>query len=70
MRTVVLAILGLVLGFFAGEALAAAIGIATNALSGDAPPDPTLWVLRSLPFIFAVAGALVAPIMVSRRGSR
>lgn len=70
MRTLVVAILGLIVGFFVGEALAAFIGITTNQLSEGVPPDPALWILRSLPFIFAIVGAIAASVLDIRRGSR
>jgi hypothetical protein len=67
-RTVIVAILGLVAGFFVGETLAVLIGITTNQLSGGAPPG--LWILRSLPFVFAIACAIATPILDIRHRSR
>jgi len=67
-RTVIVAILGLVTGFFVGEALAVFIGITTNQLS-DGPP-PGLWILRSLPVVLAITGAIATPILDIRHRSR
>ena len=68
MRTVVLSILGMIAGFFVGEALAVLIGITTGQLSDAAPPG--LWILRSLPLVFAITGAITVPVLYIRRGSR
>ncbi len=68
MKTVVLSILGLIAGFFVGEALAVLVGTAADQLSDAAPPG--LWILRSLPFVFAVAGAITVPVLFIRRRSR
>ena len=70
MRTVIASILGLIAGFFVGEALAAFIGITTNQLSSGAPPEPALWILRLLPFLCAIAGTIVLPILIRRRRPR
>jgi hypothetical protein len=67
-RPVIVAILGLVTGFFVGEALAVLIGITTNQLSGGAPPE--IWILRSFPIVFAIAGAIATPILDIRHRSR
>jgi Family of unknown function (DUF5957) len=70
MRTVVLAILGLIVGFFVGEALAVLIGVTTNLLSDSAPPGSVLWIFRPLPFVFAIAGATALPALDSRSRPR
>lgn len=68
MRTTILAILGLIVGFFVGEAMAAFVGIATHQISGGMPSGVVLWILRPLPFIGAVAGAIALPALIGQRG--
>ena len=60
MRTVLLALLGVALGFFLGETLAAMAGMIGFAAFGSAPSGPVLWILRSLPIVCAIAGAVAA----------
>jgi hypothetical protein len=67
MRTVLVALLGLILGFFVGEALAAASGMIGFAALGGTPSGPLLWLLRSLPVVCALAGAVAAVAVVDRR---
>lgn len=68
-RTVIITVLALIVGFFLGEALAVIIGITTNQLSDGVPSGPVLWFLRSLPFVCAILCAGTA-FIVSRPASR
>jgi hypothetical protein len=67
MRTVLVALLGLILGFFFGELLAATFGMIGFAVLDSAPSGPLLWILRSLPIVGALAGAVAAVAVVNRR---
>ena len=67
MRTVLLALLGLVLGFVAGEMVAATLGMISFAAFDSAPFGPVLWILRSLPIIGALAGGVGAIVVYRRR---
>jgi hypothetical protein len=58
-RIVFIALLGLVLGFFIGEALAAMAGIINFTMFSSTPSGLVLWVLRSLPLVSALACAVV-----------
>lgn len=69
MRTVLLALLGLILGFFAGEVVAAAFGMIGFVAFDGAPFGPLLWVLRSLPIVGALAGAVAAVAVANQRSS-
>ena len=55
MRTELIALLGLILGFFCGEALAAVAGTISFALFSSTPSGLVLWMLRSLPVVCALA---------------
>jgi hypothetical protein len=57
------ALLGLILGFFFGEALAAIAGMIGFAAFSSAPAGPVLWILRSLPVVSAIAGAAAAVVV-------
>jgi Family of unknown function (DUF5957) len=67
MRTVLVAPLGMLLGFFIGEALAATAGMISFAAFGSIPSGPALWILRSLPVLSAIACAIA---MTLRRKPR
>lgn len=67
MRTVLVALLGLILGFFLGEALAATSGMIGFAVLSSTPSGPVLWILRSLPIVCAVACAVAAVAVDLRR---
>ena len=67
MRTVFMALLGLVLGFFFGEALAAMAGMISFAVFSSTPSGLVLWMLRSLPVVSALACAVVAVAVDLRR---
>ena len=67
MRTVLVALLGLTLGFFVGEVLAATSGMICFAAFGGVPSGPVLWILRSLPIVCALAGAVAAGAVDHRR---
>ena len=69
MRTVFVALLGLVLGFFVGETLAATSGVIGFAVFDGTPSGPLLWILRSLPIVCALAGAVAAVAVDNRRRS-
>jgi hypothetical protein len=69
MRTALLALLGLVLGFFAGEVVAATFGMISFAAFDGTPFGPVLWILRSLPIVCALAGAVAAVAVANRRRS-
>lgn len=69
MRTVILALLGLIPGFFFGELLAATFGMIGFAVFDSATSGPLLWTLRSLPIVCALAGAVAAVAVVNRRRS-
>jgi hypothetical protein len=60
MKTVFVALLGLVLGFFYGEALAAMAGMIGFAAFSSTPSGLVLWILRSLPVVSAIACAAAA----------
>lgn len=68
MRTALLALIGLVLGFVFGETLAATLGMVGFSAFGDAPSGPLLLLLRGLPFACALAGAVAAVSVYLRRG--
>lgn len=67
MRTVFIALLGLVLGFFFGEALAAMAGMISFAVFSSTPSGLVLWMLRSLPVVSALACAVVTVAVHLRR---
>jgi hypothetical protein len=67
MRTVFVALLGLILGFFLGEALAAIAGMIGFAVFSSTPSGPVLWILRSLPVVSAIACVVVAVTIALRR---
>lgn len=68
MKTVLIALIGLVLGFFCGEAIATMAGIISFAVfSSSTPSGPVLWMLRSLPFVCALACAIVVVNVYLRR---
>ena len=67
MRTVFVALLGLILGFFFGEALAAIAGMINFAVPSSTPSGPVLWILRILPVVSAIACAVVAVAVALRR---
>ena len=69
MRTVFMALLGLVLGFFFGEALAAMAGMTSFAVFNSIPSGLVLWMLRSLPVVSAFACAIVTISVYLRRRS-
>ncbi len=60
MRTIFVALLGLLLGFFLGEALAAMAGMICFVAFSSIPSGPRLWILRGLPVISAIACAVAA----------
>jgi ABC-type nitrate/sulfonate/bicarbonate transport system permease component len=66
MKTVFVALLGLILGFIFGEALAAIAGF---AMFSSTPFGPVLWILRILPVVSAIACAVVAVAVDLRRKS-
>lgn len=68
MRTVIIALLGLIVGFFVGEAVAVLIGLTTNWLF-EGPPSG-LWILKSLPIVLAISGATALSILDLRLRSR
>ncbi|WP_092530252.1 DUF5957 family protein [Amycolatopsis arida] len=55
---------GLLGGFVGGEALAAAFGLLTAQLTDS--PGPFVWILRALPFVLAVVGAVAVPAVDAR----
>ncbi len=59
MRTLFIALLGLVLGFFFGEALATIAGMISFAVFSSTPSGLMLWMLRSLPVVSALVCAIV-----------
>jgi hypothetical protein len=63
MRTAGVAILGLIGGLILGFMLSEAIAIGSYLLFGGAP---WLRVLRYLPLLLAVAGAVAAPVIARR----
>jgi len=67
MKTVFVTLLGLVLGFFFGEALAAMAGMIGFAMSSTTPSGPVLWILRSLPVVSAITCAVAAVAVDLRR---
>jgi hypothetical protein len=67
MRTILVALLGLLLGFFFGETLAAMAGMISFAAFSSIPSGPMLWILRSLPVISAIACAVAAVALNLRR---
>ena len=67
MRIVFIALLGLVLGFFFGEALAAMAGMIDFTMLSSTPSGLVVWVLRSLPLVSALACAVVAVAVYLRR---
>lgn len=68
-RTVVVGLLGLILGFFFGEMLAATAGMVGFATFSSIPSGPLLWILRTLPVIAAIACAVAAVAVYLRRRS-
>lgn len=69
MRSIFVGLLGLVLGFFLGEVLAATAGMLGFAAFSSTPSGPVLWILRSLPGIFAIGCAVAAVAVDLRRRS-
>ncbi len=67
MRTVLVALLGLMLGFFFGEALAMIAGMTGFAVFSSTPSGPVLWILRILPVVCAITCAVVAVAVAFRR---
>ena len=67
MRIVFIALLGLVLGFFFGEALAAMAGMISFTVFSSTPSGLVLWMLRSLPVVSALACAAVTVTKYLRR---
>ena len=67
MRTVFVALLGLILGFFFAEALAVIAGMIGFAVFSSSPSGPVLWILRILPVVSAIACAVVAVAVAFRR---
>ena len=67
MRTVLVALLGVIPGFFFGEALAAMAGMVSFAAFSSTPAGPVLWILRSLPVVCALACAVAAVAVDLRR---
>ena len=67
MRIVFIALLGLVLGFFFGEALAAMAGMISFTVFSNTPSGLVLWMLRSLPVVSALACAVVTVTVYLRR---
>jgi uncharacterized membrane protein len=67
MRAVLLGSLGMILGFFFGELLAATFGMIGFAVFDSALSGPLLWILRSLPIVCALAGAVAAVAVANRR---
>jgi uncharacterized membrane protein YcfT len=64
MRIVFIALLGLVLGFFFGEALA---GMISFTVFSSTPSGLVLWMVRSLPLVSALACAVVTVAVYLRR---
>jgi len=69
MKTVSVALLGLILGFFFSEALAAIAGMIGFAMFSSTPSGPVLWILRSLPVVSAITCAVAAVAVHLRRRS-
>ena len=69
MRTIVVGLLGLILGFFFGEVLAATAGMVGFATFSSTPSGPLLWILRSLPIAAAIGCAVAAVAVDLRRRS-
>jgi hypothetical protein len=67
MKTVFVALLGLILGFFFGETLAVIGGMIGFAVFSSSPSGPVLWILRILPVVSAIACAVVAIAVAFRR---
>jgi hypothetical protein len=67
MRTVFVALLSLILGFFFGEALAMIAGMIGFAAFSSTPSGPVLWILRIRPVVSAIACAVVAVAVSLRR---
>ena len=67
MRIVFIALLGLVLGFFFGEALAAMAGMISFTVFSSTPSGLVLWMVRSLPLVSALACAIVTVAAYLRR---
>lgn len=67
MRIVFIALLGLVLGFFFGEALAAMAGMISFTVFSSTPSGLVLWMLRNLPLVSAFACAVVTVAVYLRR---
>jgi hypothetical protein len=66
-RIVFIALLGLVLGFFFGEALAAMAGMISFTVFSNTPSGLVLWMVRSLPLVSALACAVVTVAVYLRR---
>jgi hypothetical protein len=67
MRTVFIALLGLVLGFFFGKALTMMAGMSSLAMFSSTPSGLMLWMLRTLPVVSALACAVVTVTVYLRR---
>ena len=67
MTTILVALLGLPLGFFFGEALAAMAGMISFAAFSSIPSGLMLWILRSVPVISVIACAVAAVALNLRR---
>ena len=67
MRIVFIALLGLVLGLFFGEALAAMAGMISFTVFSSTPSGLVLWMVRSLPLVSALACAVVTVAVYLRR---
>jgi len=66
-RIVFIALLGLVLGFFFGEALAVMAGMISFTVFSSTSSGLVLWMLRSLPLFSALACAIVSVAVYLRR---
>ncbi|PRX99793.1 DUF5957 family protein [Allonocardiopsis opalescens] len=66
MRTIGIAVAGLFGGLVFGFVLSEAIAIAAVLAMGGSPDMPWLRALRYLPLLFAVAGAVGAPLVDAR----
>lgn len=64
MRTLTLVVLGMVAGFLGGILLAELVGVVGLLLLGGVAQ---LRFLRYLPFVLALAGAVVGPVVDARR---
>lgn len=70
MRMFGFAVLGLILGFVGGEMIAILVGSLGGQLAAGGPPESILWLLRSLPFVGMIAGAVAGPAIARHSGNK